>query len=226
MSAALRSAELGVARQALITGQIVDSLTGSGVAPDSLGLEMKLPGESVYRAVPVNCRLGAGGYFTFHGVAVHAFPQSLEVDEELELRFTVIANSYTALQISAQVAASAITALATSSEIGGHVLEMRIVSAPVLHQVLEISPLPVGINGLVISDHDLASPLEGASVQVIAPVVQPAVLSNEQGRFRINALPLAQSVTLQVELGDISTTINHVIDYTTSFNTRIISLNG
>lgn len=226
MSTALRSVELASGRQALVTGQVVDALTGSGITPDSIVLEMRFPDETDFRPVRADLRLGAAGYFAFHGTATQAFPQTLEADEELALRFSVTARSHTAQQVSVNIPATAITAPVTPTQLGGHELAVRIIAAPVQHQMIELAPLPVGLNGLVISDHDLDSPLEGASIQVIEPVVQPAVLSNADGRFRINALPLSQSVTLQVELGDVSTTINHVVDYTTSFNTRIISLNG
>lgn len=226
MSTALKSVELGVAQQALVTGQVIDAVTGSGVTPDSLFLEMRFPGETEYRMVRASLRLGSAGYFSFSGAARRVFPQSLDPTAEVELRFNVSARFYTALQTSVLVAAETIIAPVSIAELGNHELELRVISAPVVHAVLTLAPTPVGISGLVIGDHDLNSPLEGASIQVIEPIVQPAVLSNSQGRFRINALPLAQTITLQVELGDVSTKINHVIDYTTPFNTRIISLNG
>lgn len=226
MSPALRSVELGVAQQALVTGQVIDAVTGSGITPDVMSLQMRFPGETQYRNVPANLRLASAGYFSFSGIAARVFPQNLDPSDELELRFNVSAYSYSSLQITVLVAAAAIVAPPATAELGNDELALRLIAAPVVHQVLTLAPVQVGINGLVIGDHDPNSPLEGASIQVIAPIVQPAVLSNSQGRFRINALPLAQSVTLQVELGDVSTTINHVIDYTTPFNTRIISLNG
>ena len=81
-------------------------------------------------------------------------------------------------------------------------------------------------SGVVIEDNDLAAPLSGVSLQIIAPELLPAVLSDELGRFRINALPLAAAVTIEISWGDAVSTINHVVDYTTLFNPRIISLTG
>jgi len=60
----------------------------------------------------------------------------------------------------------------------------------------------------------------------VAPVSLPAVTSDARGRFSIDALPIVQTVTINAELDGESTSVNHVIDYTTPLNTRIISLNG
>src|SRR5690606_35490600 len=96
--------------------------------------------------------------------------------------------------------------------------------APLVHHLLALQPSPVGINGRVISDHDFNAPLAGISIQVTDPLVLAPVISDAQGRFRIDALPVAESVTLQLEGSD--STIHHVIDYTPPFNTRIFSLSG
>lgn len=220
----LRQVSLGVARQALVTGRVSNALTGEGVTPESLVLEMRLPGTTEFRPLRVGLRFTSGGYFSAAGVAEQVLPQGLPADADLELRFRVSAFAYSDLESVVVVPAPALKVVAEDAALGSHTLPVRLVTAPVLHHLLALQPTPVGISGRVISDHDFNAPLAGISIQVTEPVVLAPVISDAQGRFRIDALPVAEAVTLQVEGSD--STIHHVIDYTTPFNTRIISLNG
>ncbi|WP_350282049.1 carboxypeptidase regulatory-like domain-containing protein [Nitrosomonas sp.] len=222
----LRNIGLGAAQQALFTGQVINALTGAAVVPAAMTLEMRLPGQVEFRPLRVGLRFISAGYFCASGVAEQVLPQRLEGDAEVELRFRVSAPAYNDLEVVMAASAADITVETVMEDLGGHTLPLRLVAAPIVRRVLAMQPVPVGLRGRVISDHDFDAPLAGASIQVTEPELQAAVVSNTRGRFRIDALPVSQSVTLKVEQGGNSATIHHVIDYTTPFNTRIISLNG
>lgn len=223
---AMHNVGLAVAQQALVTGQVLNALNGAPVTAASLLLETRLPGETEFRPLRAKLRFTSAGYFCAIGIAEQVLPQGLAADAELALRFRVTAPRFEELVAIVALAAAAVTVVPDEGTVADHTLPLRLISAPVVHQVLALQPLPVGIAGWVISDHDFNAPLAGVSVHVTEPVVQAPVISDAQGRFRIDTLPVAESVTLQVEGSDSSTTIKHVIDYTTPFNTRIISLNG
>lgn len=217
---------LAAQSQALITGQLVNQLTGSAIASASLTLALRLPGATEFRPLPARLRLGSAGYFCFSGQAAQVFPQHLPPSETLELRFQASAPNYQDLQLTVPLNASAVTAVTDDQTLGNHTLAVQQIQAPALQQTLALMPTPVALQGLVIEDHDLDTPLAGVSIQVLEPELQAPVLSDAQGRFRIAQLPVAQSVRLQIELNAISTTVDHLVDYTLPLNKRTISLNG
>lgn len=222
----LQSAELASAQQALISGRVQNALTGAGIRPQLLQLSLRATPDAPLAALPAKIQFSGNGYFSLVGVASALFPQQLPAASSAELNYQVSAEGYSPLQGSVLLSQNSITAVAANEQLAGYELSVSRISAPAVHLQLSLVPLPVGLTGVVIEDNDLAAPLSGVSLQIIAPEVLPAVLSDELGRFRINALPLAAAVTLEISWGDAVSTINHVVDYTTLFNPRIISLTG
>lgn len=223
---ALRRAELACAGQALITGRLVNALTGSGIRPDTLQLSLRLTPEQAFSPLAARVQFSANGYFAVAGIASALLPQSLAADSQAQLQYQISAGGYSMLQGSVTLSQSAVTAVSSTEQLAGYSLTVSGIAAPAVHLSLALQPLPVGLSGVVIEDNDLTAPLSGVSIQVVAPEVLPAVLSDAQGRFRIAALPLASIITLQISRGDAVSSITHVVDYQTLLNPRIISLTG
>ena len=222
----LQTAELASAQQALISGRVHNAITGAGIRPKQLALSLRATPDAPLTALSAKVQFSQNGYFSLIGVASAIFPQQLPAASSAELNYQVSAEGYSPLQGSVLLSQSSITAVAAHEELAGYEINVSRISAPAVHLQLALVPLPVGLTGVVIEDNDLAAPLPGVSLQITAPEVLPAVLSDELGRFRINALPLAAAVTIEISWGDAVSTINHVVDYTTLFNPRIISLTG
>lgn len=226
MTTNLKNVELASAQQALFTGQVINALSGAGLVAYSLDLTMRLPGKIEFKPLPCRVIKSNAGYFVASGVALQVLPQSLAPDDTIQFRFAGAAAGFADQQVTVDISAASVTAFETVSNLAGHEVTLRVIDAPVSHQVLELQPLAVGLQGSTVEDNDPAEPLSGVSVQVIEPVVLPPVLSDALGRFRIPTLPVAQSVVLHVELNGESFNVNHHIDYTSPLNTRMISLNG
>ena len=223
----MRNLEVGSVQQALVVGQVVNGLTGDAISSlFSIDLDMRIAGETEFMPFPVEAKIISAGFFSFPATAERVLPQLITPADTLEFRFTVIAPGFTSFEEIVAVSAASITPVETTLDIAGHSLDVSLVSAPILQRTLMLTPQAVGLRGMVIDDNDPDSPLAGVSVQVVAPEAGEVVLSDVQGRYRIDSLPVAESVTLQVEVDDDLTDITHVIDYSNPFNTRIISLNG
>lgn len=223
---ALRQAELACVTQALISGRLVDAISGAGIRPTTLQLSMRSAADADFTPLQAIVQFRANGYFVVAGIASAVLPQQLGADSQLQLQYQIVAAGYNTLQGSVMLNHSAITASDSTEQLAGHSLLLTRIAAPAVHLALALQPLPVGLQGLVIEDNDLAAPLSGVSVQIITPEVLAPVISDAQGRFRIVALPLAEVVTLEISHGDVISTVSHVIDYTMLFNPRIISLTG
>jgi len=223
----MRSVEVGAVLQALIVGQVVNGLTGESITSSfSVDVAMRYPGEVAFRAFPVTAKILAAGYFSFSASPERVLPLLLDSADSLDIRFSISVSGYDSFEEIVSVGAASVTPVTTEEELAGHQLEVSLVAAPIVQRIFSLTPLAVGLNGVVIEDNDTDIPLANASVQVVAPETGVAVMSDAQGRYRIDSLPVSESVTLQVELDAELTTIDHVIDYTRPFNTRIISLNG
>ena len=223
---ALRRAELACASQALITGRLTNALTGAGIRPDTLQLSLRLTAEQPFSPLAAAVQFSANGYFAVAGIASAVLPQHLAPDSQAQLQYQISASGYSMLQDSVMLSQSAVTALTSTEQLAGYSLPVSRIAAPAVHLSLALQPSPVGLSGVVIEDNDLAVPLSGVSLQIVAPEVLPAVLSDAQGRFRIAALPLTSTVTLQISRGDVVSSITHVVDYKTLLNPLIISLTG
>jgi len=223
----LRVAEVGVTQQALISGQVINALTGHGVGNSfSVDVDMRLPAMSEFQPVKMKQKISAGGYFVFYANPVDVLPLNLAVDDSVEIRIAINAPGYTSAEEIVVVDGASITPSDVAVDMVGEVFELPLIDAPLLHRVISLQPVAVGVQGVVIEDNDLENPVAGASVQVIAPDVLPAVSTDSSGRYRIENLPVVESVTIRAELSLETSSVDHVIDYSTPLNIRIISLNG
>ncbi|MFT4653166.1 MAG: hypothetical protein ACI82S_000809 [Patiriisocius sp.] len=224
---ALRGLEIGSNIQALIVLQMSDAISNAAIEQaNSLRTSVRYPGELDFKPFNATLRTRAGGYFVYVGNASAVFPSGLDPADNVEFSFDINATGYDSLQSTQAISVSAILPVAVPITTPLHSLEALLVSAPIIQQNFSLQPIPVGLQGSVIDDNDFSNPIAGVSIRVVAPAIEPAVISDAQGRYRINSLPVTSSITLEIDnLGDV-TTIQHLVDFATPLNTRIISLNG
>ncbi|MEH6453928.1 MAG: carboxypeptidase-like regulatory domain-containing protein [Psychromonas sp.] len=223
----LRSIELGCNIQALIVVQLNDAISNTAIEQaTSLQTFVRYPGEVDFSPFSAHLRNIAGGYFVYVGNASDIFPKNLNPADSVDFRFDISATGYDTMQATQVVSATAITPLSTAVITPQQSVDALLVNAPVIQQNFSLQPNSVGLQGSVIDDNDFSNPIAGVSVRVIAPAIEPAAISDAQGRYRLDSLPVASSVTLEIDnLGEV-TTIQHLIDFATPLNTRVISLNG
>lgn len=224
---ALRGVELASNIQALIVVQMSDAISNTAIEQaSSLQTFVRYPGELDFKRFSATLRTLAGGYFVYLGNANDVFPSGLDPSDSVDFRFDINATGYDSLQSTQVLSASFIAPVATTITTAQNSVEALLVNAPLIQQNFSLQPNSVGLRGSVIDDNDFSNPIAGVSIRVVAPAIEPAVISDSQGRYRIDRLPVTSSITLEIDnLGDV-TTIQHLVDFATPLNTRIISLNG
>ena len=220
-------AQVNINIQALITGRVSDSVTGQRLtSPFEVLIEWQLPGEPEYKIFPAAIKHSAGIYFSAAATARTFLPMLLDPGDTVNFRATVSAPGYSQLQQIAAVSGADITPATTTRTINGNSFELELINAPLVDFVFDLEPLAVSLSGLVVEDHDIDTPVAGASVQLLAPEMRPAVTTDSNGRFRLDNLPISSSVTIQADFDGEITTITHFVDFSTPVNNQIISLNG
>lgn len=97
-----------------------------------------------------------------------------------------------------------------------------VAAAPIILK-LALKPKPVMLAGLVVSDNQLAAPVPGAEGQITGPG-GTLVTTDNTGRFRFDAPPLALSLPLKVTLGARTVQAVHLTDFATPVNFVTLNL--
>lgn len=223
----LKSVELGCNIQAFIVLRITHAISQEAIErPVDMRAYVRYPGNTNFELFNAPMRVLSGGYTVYMGTASTAFRSNLNPADNVEFRFEVNAQGYEPFQDIITVNALQLTPIDSAATTLRHSVEAMLINAPIIQHTINLQPHPVGLQGAVIDDNDLSTPLSGVNVRVIDPVVAPAVTSDTQGRYRIDSLPVASSVTIEVDNSGQVTTFQHLVDFATPLNTRIISLNG
>lgn len=194
----LRVVDSVLTGQALVVGRVADDLTGRAPAgPVDLSLEMRVAGRPRFHPFPVPPRLLSGGYFQYTGTPDQVFP-AVEDPDTLELRLSVSVAGYDPAQVDFSLSASDLISVEEETTLGGH--ELTVPTYPGLPSVQDVAlqPHPVDLAGWVIDDADPEIPVVDASARITAPAARGPVLSDDRGYFRIEDLPLALAVTVEI----------------------------
>ncbi len=197
----LRALSGVVSTRALVSGRIRDSLTG-GSPPRISGLTLSMrPTEAAaYSPFPGSIRLLDGMHFTTWGSPERLFPAG-PPSGGLDLRLEVEAPGYAPEAVEFSVPAAHLVPVDEVVRVGHR--EVRVNGFPHLPRFIEVAltPLPVALAGWVIDDHDPEAPVPGATVRVTAPAPRGPVTTDARGYFRIQDLPVALSVTVEIRQG-------------------------
>ncbi len=219
--------EISSINQTIISGQVLNSLTGESIEHKlAIKTNMRLPGSLEFKPLNAPVSLKSGGYFSVSGSPERILPIHLDMADSVEFKIEISASGFVSIEDLIIVAAPEVMPEQRNEEISGKLMSVNLIDAPIISKVYQLLPEPVGLSGLLIEDNDPASPVNGANVRVIAPDVSSSVVTNQFGRFRLEQLPVATAVTIEVDVAGDLTTVEHLVDYATALNTRVISLNG
>lgn len=221
----LRALSGVLSRQALVVGRIHDALRGTAPA-DVASLTVafrKGGGAGAFLPFPEAPRLLDGMYYACAG-APEAVLSDLGPADGLDLRVTVEAPSYQAATVEATLPPTALGSVDEPATVGGIDTVLR--RWPGLPAVVDVplQPLPVALEGRVIDDHDPAQPVVGATARVTAPESRGPVTTDARGAFRIENLPVALAVTVEIALGPRTLTAEVEVEPDVPMNQRTFSL--
>ncbi len=213
----------------LLRGRVSDALTGEGLAGEGLageglaqaGLRADVRQGGDWFALPFALRgLGGGWYAASARLTEIAALLRFGVATEFRLR-AAAAGHVTAEATVALTAAQFSRVTATQTIEGVAVTVSRLAGAPVILN-LALLPRPVMLAGLVIDNHDPASPVSGATISIAGSAA--TATTDARGRFRIDVPPLARTWTVRATLGARSVEVLHVTDFALPVNFASISL--
>lgn len=224
----LTNVDTATLQQAIITGQVINSVSLEAVkSPLDIQLATRRSSELSFRPSRALLNISGGGFFAFIGIPRELLPEFIVPTDSFEFQLSIASPGYSSVvEVISVPAADAIINETTETFAGTDVPMYTTTNAPIASTTIVLSPIAVGIEGVVHDDNELNSPIAGANVQVIAPETRPPVVCNAQGRYRIENLPLSPSITLAINFDSTSLEVEHVIDYKKRLNARTIVLNG
>lgn len=195
---ALRSIDTVVTQQALITGQVTDSLTGQHtVYPFDVELRYQTEAGRPPRRYPLTPRLVSGDSFVFAGPPETAFPRLLP-GETLALRLVVSAPRYHTQEIDITLTDADLALTDRVLNVGALTATATVLDAPLAEPSIALLPEPVHLGGRVVSADDPEQAIPNAEVRVTAPEARGPVATNAEGFFTLHNAPVAQEITVQV----------------------------
>jgi hypothetical protein len=204
--------------QILLRGQITDALTGVGI---TAALTMEFDQGAGFQPLPFALRQQAGGWFAV-AARMGEIAARLRIGAAVTLRLSAVAAGYQTATVVRVLSAAEFARVARMITVKGvPVPTEQIAVAPVVIN-LNLSPKPVMLAGLVLSDNDPDTPVAGAQVQITGPG-GASVTTDAAGRFRIDAPPLLLSLPLRVSKGARVALDTHVVSFDTPVN--FITLN-
>lgn len=220
----LRTVDTALLHQAVVTGRIADGLTGRRV-PGTVTLtpSYRRAGESELRPFPGGSRIHDNGYYALAGDPNDGLP-TLAAGQELELRLRVQAEGYSETESVLTLSAAQLARAQSDEDLAGYTVEVERLQAPPARRNIDLLPEPVSLAGKVIAEHDLDSPVAGASVSITAPAAAGPVSTDARGEFRIEDLPVAVEVTVEIAIGGVTESVDVMLDYRRSINQRTFSI--
>jgi hypothetical protein len=209
--------------QAIITGRVTDALNGEaiGVTP-LINLAWSIDGVGDYLVAPHEPSIKAGGYFVFSGSPQHFFPPFSE-NETLACRLTIRATGYQEDSIAFGLKREDVTLETVKQTLAGHEVDLKRLNTPVRQLDIALTPDPISLAGRVIKDHDLNSPVAGATVSIISPPAGGNAVTNALGYFRINDLSMMTQVTVEIRHNGKKIEAKVYLDMSRRINERIFS---
>ncbi|GAB4160089.1 MAG: hypothetical protein Fur0021_31670 [Candidatus Promineifilaceae bacterium] len=224
---ALRALDTVLFSQALITGRIIDALTGSApLSQPALTLSYQTPPGAPVRLYPLPARLSPGGLFVFAGNPQTAFPR-LSPGSTLDLRLTASAVGYETQEIEFSLTDIDLALQPVTRTIGGQQIIIHMLDAPVSIQEFLLLPLPLHLSGRVVEADSPDTPIPNARVRVIAPESRGPVFTNADGFYTLPDMPLAQEITVRARRVDFAESTQTVhLDYRQPVNELNFALNN
>lgn len=186
-------------QQALITGQVRDSLTERPTLypPAVTLLYQTAPGEPE-RRYPLTARLYRDGRFVFPGDPATTFPR-LSAGGSLDLLLRVSASRYQTQEIPFSLSSTDLTPGEETRVIDGRALTLPLLEVPLFEQTIDLQPEPLHLNGRIVEADDPGVPIANADASITEPLLIGPLQTDADGYFTFYDLPAVDEVRLQVQ---------------------------
>ena len=210
--------------QALVTGQLTDSVTQRGIELFDARLEYEpTGGGGTFRPFPARFRRSGGGYFAFHLDPAREMP-AMTGALQPALRVTFAAAGRQEVSRTDQIAIAELALVTEEVVIDGKSTDIQRVAGAPFDFSETIAPSAVALAGYVFRDHDPDDPAAGAAVSIIAPPSVVTATTDAAGWFRLDSLPIAADVTVRVVDGPRAADFAIRPDFSTPVNETVLSV--
>ena len=183
-------------RQLLVTGRIADAISDRGIAAE-IALEYDAAGTGGFRPLPARLAHRADGWFGFHLAPRHLPPPT---GDDPALRLTISAPGHLGAVHTIILAPLELALEETTRAIAGHQVTLqRIVGAP-FRQSAALQPRAVALDVTVLEAGDPASPVAGATVEMLT-LPGGSHVTGADGGCRFSPLPVVAAVEFRVIRG-------------------------
>ena len=205
--------------QCFATGRLFERFTQRGFDDYEITLGLSHPGGG--GRVPARLRRKPAGYFAL-GISPGRDMPRLPDSGEIEITLSVAIPGRVPFDRRRTVPAAHLALVERAIVLHGRTLRMALVSGAPFDFSIGLAPAPVALAGILIEGNDPAEPVTDGEVS--APPA-PAVSTDSGGRFFIPALPVLESVTLEISRGgEVIETVPHRPDFTKRVNTITLSV--
>lgn len=205
-------------RQVIVRGRVSQAVTQG--TPAVVGASLSYAHGPGGGPLPVSLETKPGGYFALHLDVARQMPD-LSNDGPVRLELTLAVEGHDPLTTSATFPAARFARIERPVTIAGQTLVSHAVAGAPFVLDLLVPATPVGLRGIVIKDHDPEAPLPGVKVRAGAA---PEVLTAANGRFTIAALPVVETMDIQLQGAGPAVTVPFRPDYEIPVNTITLSL--
>ncbi len=205
-------------RQVLVRGKVSEAVTARVFGDFAAKLSFTTAtGQGV---LPATLLIKPGGHYALQLDPSRDMPD-LSKGGPVTLKLEVTIPGRTPLVQSKVIPAAKFALAVKPVKIGTQTLNSRVLSGAPFVFDFKLPAKPVGLRGIVLKKHDPDAPLAGVKIRA---GTAPQVLTAANGRFAINALPVTETVSIQLEgTGPIETVVFRP-DYDLPVNTITLSL--
>lgn len=205
-------------RQSLATGRLYEQFTERGFPDFTARLAYSHAGGS--GTFPATLLKKPAGYFSLQLSPERDMPD-LSAASTVDLTLTLEIPGRVPTDLPRAVTGADLEVVEETRTIGGRSVTLRRIAAAPFTFEAALPPAPVLLDGLVLLDNDPETPAVG--IDVTAPG-GPTVVTDGEGRFRIPALPLQQTVTLRFDDGTTQGDVPFSPDYTRATMSAVFSI--
>jgi len=205
-------------RQILVQGKVSEAVTGRRFTDFETALSFShAAGQGI---LPARLQTKPGGHYALHLDPVRDL-RDLSKNGQVTLTLTVTVAGRAPFVQAKRIPAAKFALVSRPVRIGTQMLDSRVlVGAPFAMDFI-FPAAPVGLRGIVLNRNDPEAPLAGVKVRA---GTAPQVLTGANGRFVVTALPITETVDIELEgTGPVETVVFRP-DYDIPVNTITLSL--
>ncbi|MGK6353931.1 carboxypeptidase-like regulatory domain-containing protein [Sphingomonas sp. DT-207] len=194
---ALESLSAAGTVQVLLGGRLSNTVTGRGVDAPTLTLSFDPDGSGNFVALPARLGRRADGWFAWY-LAPEQMPGASGPDAALRIEASAAGHSAALATLAIDPADLAL--VTETRTLGGRPATLKRIQGAPFRLDVTVDPLPVALEGHVHAEGDPEQPVDGATVEVVAPP-GATTATDAAGDFRIAVLPVAEEITLRITHG-------------------------